>query len=117
MPGMMDTVLNLGLNETTTRRAWQAGGRPRALPMTAIAASSRCIPNVVLGLRHDVFEEILEDYKEREDYQLDTDMTAEDWKAIIGQYKQACRTSSASPSPMIPMTSSGAPSARCSARG
>ena len=43
--------------------------------------------NVVLGLKHDTFEHILDDYKEREEYELDTEMTAEDWKEIIVQYK------------------------------
>ncbi|MCL4159274.1 UNVERIFIED_CONTAM: hypothetical protein GTU68_026163, partial [Idotea baltica] len=45
--------------------------------------------NVVLGLGHDTFEYILDDYKERQDYELDTEMEAGDWKAIIALYKEA----------------------------
>lgn len=87
MPGMMDTVLNLGLNAATV-----AGMAAKAGERFAYDSYRRFIQmysNVVLGMRHDTFEHILEDYKEREDYALDTEMSADDWKAIIPQYRQA----------------------------
>ncbi len=100
MPGMMDTVLNLGLNETTTQGlAKRAGAR---FAYDSYRRFIQMYSNVVLGLRHDVFEEILEDYKEREDYQLDTDMSADDWQAIITQYKQAVQNKLGKPFPDDP---------------
>ncbi|MEO0467733.1 MAG: pyruvate, phosphate dikinase [Pseudomonadota bacterium] len=87
MPGMMDTVLNLGLNEETAKgMAAKAGER---FAYDSYRRFIQMYSNVVLGLRHDTFEHILDDYKEREDYSLDTEMTAEDWKEIISQYKAA----------------------------
>ncbi len=101
MPGMMDTVLNLGLNETTTQGLAKKAGDER-FAYDSYRRFIQMYSNVVLGLRHDVFEEILEDYKEREDYTLDTDMTADDWKAIIAQYKQAVQDKLGKPFPDDP---------------
>ena len=70
MPGMMDTVLNLGLNDGRWTR-W-----PRADERFAFDSYRRFIQmysDVVLGLDHDVFEEILEDYKDKHGHELDTD--------------------------------------------
>ena len=61
-----------------------------ASPMTAIAASSPCIPNVVLGVEHHHFEDILDDHKDRNGYSLDTDLTADDW-IEAGQPLQGAR--------------------------
>ena len=87
MPGMMDTVLNLGLSEASVQGlAAKAGER---FAYDSYRRFIQMYSNVVLGLGHDTFEYILDDYKEREDYHLDTDMTAEDWKAIVADYKRA----------------------------
>lgn len=87
MPGMMDTVLNLGLSEETVQGlATKAGER---FAYDSYRRFIQMYSNVVMGLSHDTFEHILDDYKERQDYQLDTDMTADDWKTVIGQYKAA----------------------------
>ncbi|MEO1787035.1 MAG: pyruvate, phosphate dikinase, partial [Pseudomonadota bacterium] len=100
MPGMMDTVLNLGLNEETARgMAAKAGER---FAYDSYRRFIQMYSNVVLGLKHDTFEHLLDDYKEREDYALDTDMTAEDWKAIIVQYKQAVQDQLGKPFPDDP---------------
>ncbi len=100
MPGMMDTVLNLGLNEATTQGlAKRAGAR---FAYDSYRRFIQMYSNVVLGVRHDVFEEILEDYKEREDYQLDTEMSAEDWQAIIVEYKAAVQKKLNKPFPDDP---------------
>jgi len=97
MPGMMDTVLNLGLNEETARGlAAKAGER---FAYDSYRRFIQMYSNVVLGLKHDTFEHLLDDYKEREDYALDTEMTAEDWKAIIVQYKQAVQDKLGKPFP------------------
>ncbi|MEM9739628.1 MAG: pyruvate, phosphate dikinase [Pseudomonadota bacterium] len=100
MPGMMDTVLNLGLNEDTA-----AGMAAKAGERFAYDSYRRFIQmysNVVLGLKHDTFEHILDDYKEREDYQLDTEMDADDWKEIIRQYKKAILDQRGEPFPDDP---------------
>ena len=69
MPGMMDTVLNLGLNDADGRGPRRSAPATRASPTTAIAASSRCIRDVVLGVDHDAFEDILDEHKDRHGYQ------------------------------------------------
>ncbi|MEO0785973.1 MAG: pyruvate, phosphate dikinase, partial [Pseudomonadota bacterium] len=100
MPGMMDTVLNLGLNEETAKgMAAKAGER---FAYDSYRRFIQMYSNVVLGLKHDTFEHILDDYKEREDYQLDTEMTAEDWKEVIVQYKAAVREKLGEPFPEDP---------------
>ena len=87
MPGMMDTVLNLGLSDVTVEGlAAKAGER---FAYDSYRRFIQMYSNVVLGLSHDTFEYILDDYKERADYSLDTEMTAEDWKEIVSQYKDA----------------------------
>ena len=79
MPGMMDTVLNLGLNDVTVE-ALAAPPATSASPTTPTADSSPCIQR---GARrgHHHFEEALDNYKERKGYALDTDLTADDWKS------------------------------------
>ncbi|MEL7232569.1 MAG: PEP/pyruvate-binding domain-containing protein, partial [Pseudomonadota bacterium] len=100
MPGMMDTVLNLGLSEESVQGlAAKAGER---FAYDSYRRFIQMYSNVVMGLGHDTFEYILDDYKEREDYHLDTEMTAEDWKAIVGQYKRAVHNELGKPFPDDP---------------
>ncbi len=100
MPGMMDTVLNLGLSETTVQGlAAKAGER---FAYDSYRRFIQMYSNVVLGLGHDTFEYILDDYKEREDYSLDTEMTADDWKVVIVQYKEAVESETGNPFPDDP---------------
>lgn len=100
MPGMMDTVLNLGLNAASVK-----GLAARAGERFAYDSYRRFIQmysNVVLGLGHDTFEYILDDYKEREEYQYDTDMNAADWQVIIKLYKDAVEKELGKPFPDDP---------------
>lgn len=100
MPGMMDTVLNLGLNaETAKGLAAKAGER---FAYDSYRRFIQMYSNVVLGTAHDTFEYILDDYKEAHDYSLDTEMTAEDWKAIIVKYKRAVEVELGKPFPEDP---------------
>ncbi|MEM1391641.1 MAG: PEP/pyruvate-binding domain-containing protein, partial [Pseudomonadota bacterium] len=100
MPGMMDTVLNLGLSEASVQGlAAKAGER---FAYDSYRRFIQMYSNVVLGLGHDTFEYILDDYKEREDYHLDTDMTAEDWKAVVAEYKRAVQDELGKPFPDDP---------------
>jgi pyruvate, orthophosphate dikinase len=88
MPGMMDTILNLGLNETViagltaktgnTRFAWD--GYRRFIQMFG---------DVVMGVPHETFEHILEEKKRGVSAKLDTDLSTEDLKDIVARYKAA----------------------------
>ncbi|MEM9938822.1 MAG: pyruvate, phosphate dikinase [Pseudomonadota bacterium] len=100
MPGMMDTVLNLGLSETTVQGlAAKAGDR---FAYDSYRRFIQMYSNVVMGLGHDTFEYILDDYKEKYDYQLDTEMMADDWKEIVVQYKRAVQQELGKPFPDDP---------------
>ncbi len=100
MPGMMDTVLNLGLNAQTAQGlAAKAGER---FAYDSYRRFIQMYSSVVLGLSHDTFEYLLDDYKEAREYNLDTEMTADDWKAIIEQYKAAVQKALGKPFPEDP---------------
>lgn len=97
MPGMMDTVLNLGLSEVTVQGlAAKAGER---FAYDSYRRFIQMYSNVVLGLRHDTFEYLLDDYKDSQGFELDTEMEASDWKTIVGQYKDAVREKLGKPFP------------------
>ena len=97
MPGMMDTVLNLGLSEGTVQGlAAKAGER---FAYDSYRRFIQMYSNVVLGLRHDTFEYILDDYKDSQGFELDTEMEAADWKEIVSQYKQAVQDKLGKPFP------------------
>ena len=117
MPGMMDTVLNLGLNdETVEALAKQSGDRRFAYD--SYRRFIQMYSNVVLDIEHHNFEDILEDHKSRAGYTLDTELTADDWVDVVGALPGArARRRRASRSRRTRASSSGARSARCSARG
>ena len=100
MPGMMDTVLNLGLNEASVKGLASLAGERFAYD--SYRRFIQMYSNVVLGLSHDTFEYILDDYKERQGFELDTEMQAEDWKAIIVSYKEAVEKDLGKPFPDDP---------------
>ena len=100
MPGMMDTVLNLGLSGVTVEGlAAKAGER---FAYDSYRRFIQMYSNVVLGLRHDTFEYILDDYKDSQGFELDTEMEAADWKTIVGQYKDAVQDKLGKPFPDDP---------------
>jgi pyruvate,orthophosphate dikinase len=86
MPGMMDTVLNLGLNDETVVGLCEASGDPR-FAWDSYRRFIQMYSDVVLELDHGRFEEALEIAKEDRGYHLDTDLSAEDWKALVAEYK------------------------------
>jgi pyruvate,orthophosphate dikinase len=101
MPGMMDTVLNLGLNDVTVEALAQVAGDER-FAYDSYRRFIQMYSNVVLDLEHHDFEEILEEYKEHHGYVLDTDLTAADWKAIIVSYKALVERALGKPFPQDP---------------
>ncbi|MEG6508800.1 pyruvate, phosphate dikinase [Methyloligella sp. 2.7D] len=86
MPGMMDTVLNLGLNDETVQ-----GIAARFDDRFAYDTYRRFIQmygDVVLGIDHHLFEEVLENFKNLKAFEFDTELSAEDWMEIVRRYKQ-----------------------------
>jgi pyruvate,orthophosphate dikinase len=86
MPGMMDTVLNLGLNSQTVEGLARQTGDER-FAYDSYRRFIQMYSGVVLEVDHAHFEEILENEKEDKGAELDTDLDAEDWKRIVGLYK------------------------------
>ena len=101
MPGMMDTVLNLGLNDETVAALARKSGDPR-FAYDSYRRFITMYSDVVLGLGHHHFEEILDDHKDRNGYTLDTDLSAEDWIALVERYKERLEEEHGEPFPQDP---------------
>jgi len=86
MPGMMDTVLNLGLNDVTVEGLATGSGDER-FAWDSYRRFIQMYADVVLELDHGAFEEALEIAKEDNGYYLDTELTAADLRALVGAYK------------------------------
>jgi pyruvate,orthophosphate dikinase len=98
MPGMMDTVLNLGLNDTTVEALAHSSG-DRRFAYDSYRRFITMYSDVVLGVGHHHFEEILDDHKDRNGYVLDTDLSADDWVALVGRYKERMAEEHGAPFP------------------
>ena len=98
MPGMMDTVLNLGLNTATTEGLAKLTGNPR-FAYDSYRRFIQMYSNVVLGLEHGAFEEILDSEKENKGVEHDTDLDADDLKRIASLYKDHVKKESGKPFP------------------
>ncbi len=88
MPGMMDTVLNLGLNDKTVEALAELSG-DRRFAYDSYRRFITMYSDVVLGFEHHHFEDILDTFKDGQGYSLDTDLTADDWVDLVGKYKEA----------------------------
>lgn len=88
MPGMMDTILNLGLNDQTVEGLARRSGDAR-FAYDSYRRFIQMYGDVVLGVDHGVFEDILANYKNLNGFASDTRLAAEDWQAVIDQYKAA----------------------------
>ncbi len=86
MPGMMDTVLNLGLNDTTVEGLARASGNPR-FAWDSYRRFIQMYGDVVLGLDHYLFEDALELLKEDRGVVLDTELSAEDLQGLVARYQ------------------------------
>ncbi|HEY0325386.1 MAG TPA: pyruvate, phosphate dikinase, partial [Allosphingosinicella sp.] len=87
MPGMMDTVLNLGLNDETVQGLAAGSGDPR-FAWDSYRRFIQMYSDVVLGLDHGSFEDALEIAKEDKGVHLDTDLEASDWQRLVARYKE-----------------------------
>ena len=87
MPGMMDTVLNLGLNDETVKALAKASGSER-FAYDSYRRFLQMFSDVVLGADLALYEEALENMKKSKGYKSDTDLTAEDLKELVKEYKE-----------------------------
>ena len=90
MPGMMDTVLNLGLTDVTAQGMVKLTDNPRFV-YDSYRRLVEMFGTVVLGIPDEAFEKHLAQYKLEKGYKLDTEMTADDWKAITETFKQVVK--------------------------
>ncbi len=101
MPGMMDTVLNLGLNDETVEGLARRAGDKR-FAYDSYRRFIQMYGDVVLGVEHHNFEEILELHKEDRGVTLDTELTAEDWETVVEAYKARVEEALGRPFPQDP---------------
>jgi pyruvate,orthophosphate dikinase len=102
MPGMMDTVLNLGLNDHTVLALERASGNPR-FAWDSYRRFITMYSNVVLGVEHALFEAELERAKDRLGKHLDTDLGAEEWKGLVATFKDIVLEETGKAFPQEPM--------------
>ncbi|MBV40616.1 MAG: pyruvate, phosphate dikinase [Rhodospirillaceae bacterium] len=86
MPGMMDTVLNLGLNDNTVQALARSSGNER-FAWDSYRRFIQMYSDVVLGIDHYKFEGLLEDLKEEKDLRLDTDLSSDDLRELVDHFK------------------------------
>src|SRR5205085_9021975 len=101
MPGMMDTVLNLGLNDATVQGLAAASGDER-FAWDSYRRFIQMYSDVVLGLDHGLFEEALEIAKEARGLYADTELEAGDWKALVHEYQRIVTAERGEPFPQDP---------------
>jgi pyruvate,orthophosphate dikinase len=107
MPGMMDTILNLGLNDETVEALARASG-DRRFAFDAYRRFIAMYADVVLELKptdkteRDPFEVLLERLKHRRNVTLDTELSAEDLAGLVGEFKQLVITRTGKPFPSDP---------------
>jgi pyruvate,orthophosphate dikinase len=98
MPGMMDTVLNLGLNDVTAEGLAARSG-DRRFAYDSYRRFISMYSDVVLGVEHAAFEDILGGFKEERNYELDTEITADEWQGLIARYKALVEEETGKPFP------------------
>jgi pyruvate,orthophosphate dikinase len=98
MPGMMDTVLNLGLNDGTVEGLAARSG-DRRFAYDSYRRFISMYADVVLGVDHAEFEDILGGFKDERGYALDTEVTAEEWRGLIARYKTLVEQETGKPFP------------------
>jgi len=101
MPGMMDTVLNLGLNDVTVKALADKSG-DRRFALDSYRRFITMYSDVVLGIEHHHFEEILDEIKDRNGYALDTDLTPEDLQQLVARYEERVEEATGKPFPQDP---------------
>ncbi len=90
MPGMMDTILNLGLNDETVKGLVAQTGDER-FAYDSYRRFIQMFGNVVMGIPHDKFEKVIEKWKAKKGFKYDNEVDADTWKAVIEDYKALIR--------------------------
>jgi pyruvate,orthophosphate dikinase len=98
MPGMMDTILNLGLNDETVEGLARQSGDAR-FAYDSYRRFIQMYSGVVLGMEHDVFEGLLDGVKGLKGVDLDTELEADDWREVVARYKEAVAEALGEPFP------------------
>ena len=101
MPGMMDTVLNLGLNDETVVGLAQVSGDPR-FAWDSYRRLIQMYGSVVLGIDHHRFEDIIEEVKLESGLLLDTELAAADWERVVDEGKRLVKEATGRPFPQDP---------------
>ncbi|MEM6499084.1 MAG: PEP/pyruvate-binding domain-containing protein, partial [Pseudomonadota bacterium] len=101
MPGMMDTILNLGLNDETVAGLASRSGDER-FAYDSYRRFIQMYSDVVLEVDHGIFEDILDTLKNNTGKFNDTELTADDWKEIVAEYKAAVRSETGADFPQDP---------------
>ncbi|MBY0562751.1 MAG: pyruvate, phosphate dikinase [Hyphomonadaceae bacterium] len=101
MPGMMDTVLNLGLNDETVEGLAALSGDAR-FAYDSYRRFIQMYSDVVLEVEHHVFEEILGAHKDTNEYRSDIELSTQDWKEVVAAYKRAVARELGRPFPNDP---------------
>ena len=102
MPGMMDTVLNLGLTDETVKGLEKSSGNAR-FAYDSYRRFIQMFSDVVLGIPHHKFEHILSDMKDSKGVKEDTELSADDMKDVVEQFKGLVMKELGTPFPQDPM--------------
>ncbi len=101
MPGMMDTILNLGLNEVTVKGLAESSGNPR-FAWDSYRRFIQMYSDVVMGMNSSLLEVTLEDLKDQKGYKFDTEMKAEDLQLLVQQFLKLVHTTTGKVFPTDP---------------
>ncbi len=102
MPGMMDTILNLGLNDETVKGLIEQTGNAR-FAYDSYRRFIQMFSDVVLGIDRELFEEALEKMKERMEKKEDTDLSGKDLQELVNEYKEIVLEKSGNKFPENPL--------------
>lgn len=102
MPGMMDTILNLGLNDQTCEAMIKATNNERFV-LDCYRRFIQMFSGVVLGLEHHKFESVLDAQKEKRGVHFDTELNADDLREVVAAYKKVAKRETGNDFPEDPM--------------
>ncbi len=101
MPGMMDTVLNIGLNDETAEGMVKLTGNERFV-YDSYRRLIQMFGSVVMGITDEAFEDVLEEYKHKKGFKQDTDLTADDLKTLLAVFKEVVKKETGKEFPQDP---------------
>lgn len=102
MPGMMDTILNLGMNDDVVEGMIEKTDNPRFVN-DAYRRLIQMFGNVVLGVDMKLFDNVVDSLKEKQGYDFDVDITAEEWTNVVKEFKEIYEREVGEPFPQDPM--------------